>query len=143
MTEEEGVNHLKDQLFHGLRHNIHNALHYMYDKLDSQYSQLVMAARKAETERPRSGVSEVRVKSAVVEIESQSKMASFESTYEAIVQHFAYLMSTITNQNANNNGQNGPRHNNGNEKFPNMKTQGPKKDRNDIACWGCRGTGHR
>ena len=71
MTEEEGVNHLKDQSFYGLRHNIHKALCYMYDKPDSQYSQLVMAVRKAETETPGSGVSEVKAKSAVVEIDSQ------------------------------------------------------------------------
>ena len=105
MTEEEGVNHLKDHLFHGLQHNIHSALHYMYDKHDLQYSQLVMAARKAETETPGSGVSEVRAKSAVVEIESQSKMASSELPYEAITQQIAYLMSAITNQNANNNSK--------------------------------------
>ena len=47
MTEEEGIKHLKDHLFHGLKPNIHNSLHYMYNKPDSQYSQLVMAARKA------------------------------------------------------------------------------------------------
>ena len=50
MTEEEGVQHLKDHLFHGLKLNLCNALHYMYDKLDSQYSQLVMALRKSKTE---------------------------------------------------------------------------------------------
>ena len=44
MTKEKGINHLKDCLFHGLKPNIHNALHYMYDKPDSQYSQLVMTA---------------------------------------------------------------------------------------------------
>ena len=49
MTEVEGKNHLKDQLFHGHRHNIHNALCYMYNEPDSQYSKLVMAARKAKT----------------------------------------------------------------------------------------------
>ena len=43
----------------------------MYNKPDLQYSQLVIAARKAETETPGSGVSEVRAKSAVVEIDSQ------------------------------------------------------------------------
>ena len=36
MTEEEGVKHLKDCLFHGLKPNIYNALHYMYDMPDSQ-----------------------------------------------------------------------------------------------------------
>ena len=45
MTEDEDVKHLKDHLFHGLKPNIHNALCYMYDMSDSQYSQLVMAAR--------------------------------------------------------------------------------------------------
>ena len=43
MTEEEGIKHLKDYLFHGLKPNIHNTLHYMYNKPDSQCSQLVMA----------------------------------------------------------------------------------------------------
>ena len=33
MTEEEGENYLQDQLFKRLRHNIHNALHYMYENL--------------------------------------------------------------------------------------------------------------
>ena len=49
-----------------------------YDNPDSQYSKLVMAARKAETETPGSGVSEARVTSAVVKIESQSKASSSE-----------------------------------------------------------------
>ena len=66
MTEEKGVRHSKDHLFHGLKPNLCNALHYMYDKLDSQYSQLVMASRKAETETPRSNVSDARAKSTVV-----------------------------------------------------------------------------
>ena len=66
MTKEEGVRHLKDHLFHGLRPNLCNALHDMYDKLDSQYSQLVMALRKAETETLGSSVPEARAKSAVV-----------------------------------------------------------------------------
>ena len=48
MTEEEGHRHLKDCLFHGLKPNLCNALHYLYDKPDSLYSQLVMASRKAE-----------------------------------------------------------------------------------------------
>ena len=114
----------------------------MYDKPDSQYSKLVMAARKAETETPGSGVSEVRPKSVVVEVETQPKVASSEPPYEAITQQITYLMSAITNQNANNNGQNGPRCNNGNGIFPNARTQRPKKDRKDMICWGCGGTGH-
>ena len=38
MTEEEGHRHLKDCLFHGLKANLHNALCYLYDKPDPQYS---------------------------------------------------------------------------------------------------------
>ena len=48
----------------------------MYDKPNSQYSQLVMAARKAKTETPGSSVSEVRAKSAVVGTVSHTKVAS-------------------------------------------------------------------
>ena len=66
MTEEEGHRHLKDCLFHGLKSNLHNALCCLYDKPDSQYNQLVMALRMAETETLRSSVSELRAKSAVV-----------------------------------------------------------------------------
>ena len=74
MTEKEGVKHLKDLLFHGLKPDICNALCYMHGTPDSQYSQLVMAVRKAETETPGSDVSEARAKSAVVdEIDSKSK----------------------------------------------------------------------
>ena len=48
----------------------------MYDKPDSQYSQLVMAARKAETKTLEGSAPEARAKSAVVELEAQPKMAS-------------------------------------------------------------------
>ena len=143
MTEEEGKHHLKDWLFHGLRHNIYNALHYMYDKPDSQWSKLVMAARKAETETPESSVSEARAKLAVVQLETQPKVASSEPSYEAIMQQVMYLMSTITNQNANTNGQNGPRCNSWSGKFTNTRTKRPKKDRKDMLCWGYGGIRHR
>ena len=112
----------------------------MYDKPDPQYSRLVMAARKAETETPGSGRSEVRAKSAVVELGTQSKATSSEPPYEGTMQQIAHFMSAITNQNASNNGQNGTRHNNGNGKFPNTKTQSPKKHRKDMLCLGCGGT---
>ena len=95
----------------------------MYNKSDSKETKLVMAVRKAETETLGSGVSEARAKSAVVGLETELKVASSEPLYEAITQQIAYLKSTITNQNGNNNGENGPRCNNGNEKFPNTKTQ--------------------
>ena len=103
MTEEEGVKHLKDCLFHGLKHNIHNALHYMYDKPDLQYSQLVMAARKAETETPSSNMSEARAKSAVVGTNLQAKVVSSDPPYEELIQQIAHLMPAITNQNSGKN----------------------------------------
>ena len=115
MTKEEGVKHLKDHLFHGLKPNIHNALHYMYNKSDSQYSQLVMAARKAETETPGSNVSEARAKSTVVGTDSQVKVASSDPPYEALTQQIAYLMSANTNQNLSKNNEcNGSKQSNGN-----------------------------
>ena len=55
MTKEAGITHLRDQLLHGLKPNICNALCDMYHNPDSQYSQLVMAVRKVKTETPGSG----------------------------------------------------------------------------------------
>ena len=80
----------------------------MYEKPDSQYSQLVMAVRKAITETLGGVVPEARAKSAVVELEAQPKVASSDQSYETITQQITYLLSAITNQNVNNNGQNGP-----------------------------------
>ena len=113
----------------------------MYGNTYLQYIQLVMAARKAETETQVGSMLEARVKSAVVKLEALSKVASSDQTYEAIAQQITYLMSAITNQNLNNNGQNGSNDNNGGGKF--SKTQRLKKDRKDMTLWGCRGTGHR
>ena len=71
----------------------------MYDKLDSQYSQLVMASTKAETETPGSSVSEARAKSTVVGMDTtlQVKGTSSEPSYEVLTQQIAYLMSAVTN----------------------------------------------
>ena len=100
MTEEEGHSHLKDYLFHGLKPNLHNALCYLNDKHDSQYSELVMASRKVETETLGSSVSEVGAKSAVVGADTDlaETKASSEPSYEAITQQIAYLMSAVANQ---------------------------------------------
>ena len=144
MTEEEGVKHLKDHLFHGLKPNIHNALCYMYDKPGSQHSQLIMAAQKAETEMTRSSVSEARAKSTVVGTASasQAKVASSDPPYEALIQQIAYLMSAITNQNlSKNNGHNVSKSSNGNGKYSSTKFQRSKWDRNDMKSWGCGATG--
>ena len=55
--------------------------------LTPQYSQLVMAVRKAKTETPGS-VSKARAKSAMVGTETalQTKMASSDPSYEALTQ---------------------------------------------------------
>ena len=45
-----------------------------------------MAARKAETKKPRHNVSEVRASSAVVGTESQPKVSSSDPPYEAMTQ---------------------------------------------------------
>ena len=84
--------------------------------------------RKAKTEAPGSGASDIRAKSVVVDLDTQPKANSSEPPYEAITQQIVYLMAAITNQNASNNGQNGVRHNNGNVKFLNTKTQRPIRD---------------
>ena len=86
MTKEEGIKHLKDHLFHGLKPNLYTALCYMYDKPDCQYSQLVMTLRKAETETLGSSVPEARAKSAVMgtDTASQAKGANSEPSYEAL-----------------------------------------------------------
>ena len=131
MSDLEGEHHLKDCLFHGFSSKIWNELHYMYDNPNSQYSKL------AATETPGCGVSGVRAKSAVLGLETQSKTNSSEPPYEAIMQWIVYLMSAVTNQNASNNAQNGVRCKNGNEKFPNMKTQRPKRDQKGMLCWEC------
>ena len=86
ITEEEGVKHLKDHLFHGLKPNICNARCYMHDMSDSQYSQLVMVERKAETETLGSSVSKARAKPAVLGADTalQVKVASSDPLYEAL-----------------------------------------------------------
>ena len=109
VTQEEGQRYLKDHLFLGLKPNPSNALCYLYDKPNFQYSQLVMASRKAETETLRSSVSEVRAKSTVVgtHTDSLEKGASSEPSYEAVMQEIAYLMSALANQTSLNLNKNG------------------------------------
>ena len=100
MAKEEGHRHLKDCLFHGLKPNLCNALNYQYDNPASQYSQLLMASRKAEMKTLRSSVSEGRAKSAIVGANTDlaEMKASSESSYEAITQQITYLMSAVANQ---------------------------------------------
>ena len=95
MTEEEGHRHLKDLLFHGLKPNLHNAPHYLYDKPDSQYNQLVMASRKAEMETLGIGVSKGRANSTIAGTNTDLAKSKAISTYKAITQQIAYLMSAV------------------------------------------------
>ena len=147
MTEKEGHRHFKDCLFPGPKPSLHNAFHYLYDKPDSQCSQLEMASRKAETETLRSSVSEVRAKSAVVGADTDlaGKKASSEPSYEAITQQIAYLMSAIANQTSPNptktSGHLGFKPN-GNDKYSSNTFQRPKHDRKNMTCWGCGRTRH-
>ena len=147
MTKEEGHRHLKDHLFHGLKPNLHNALHYLYNKPDSQYSQLVIASRKAETKTLRSCVSEVRAKSAVIgaDTDSLETKASSEPSYEAIMQQIAYLMSAIANQtnlNLTKTSEHPEFKTNGNGKYSSNTFQRPKCDIKNMTCWKCGGAGH-
>ena len=120
----------------------------MYDKPDSQYSQLVMAVRKAEAETPGSSMSKARTKSTVVGIDTalQVKVTSSDPSYKALTQQIAYLMSAITNQTnqnpSKNSGCNGSKSSNGNGKYSSTKFQRPKRDRKDMKYWGCGGSGH-
>ena len=78
---------------------------------------------RSKTETPRGGVPEAKAKSAVVKLEAQPKATSSDQSPEAVTQQITYLMSAITNQNVNNNGQIGPNHNNGVENLLNLKDQ--------------------
>ena len=75
-----------------------------------------MAVRKAETETPGGSALEARAESAVVKLEAQPKAASSDQLYEAITPQIMYPMSTITNENLNNNVM-------GVGNFPNLKGQ--------------------
>ena len=138
---------LKDCLFHGLKPNLHNALHCLYDQPDSQYSQLVMASRKVEMETLGSNVSKGRAKCTIVGANTDlvETKAGSELSYEAIKQQIAYLMSAVTNQ-ANPNltrssGYPGFKHN-GTSKYSPNTFQMPKHDIKNMTCWGCGGTRH-
>ena len=104
-----------------------------------------MAVRKAETEKPRSSVSEATAKSTVVGTASASevRVASSDPPYEALTQQIACLMSAITKQNLSKiNGYNGSKLSNGNDKYFSTRFQRPKRDRKDMRCWGCGDIGH-
>ena len=106
-----------------------------------------MALRKAETDTLGGSVPDFRAKSAVVgtDTDSQVKGASSGSSYEAITQQTAYLMSAVTsqtNQNLNKNGGCMGFKSNGNGKYSSTMFQRPKRDKINMTCWGCGGSGH-
>ena len=49
-TEEEMERHLRDHLFYGVHKALWDNIHYLYDDKQITYTQLLMAARKAELE---------------------------------------------------------------------------------------------
>ena len=51
MMDLEAQQHLKDCLFHGVHKHICNSVWYFYSTYGTSYSQLMVAARKAEQER--------------------------------------------------------------------------------------------
>ena len=106
-----------------------------------------MALRKTKSNTLTGSVSEVRAKSAVVgaDTDSSEKRSSSEPSYEAIIQHIAYLMSAVANQtnpNPNKNGGCTEFKSNRNGKYPSTTFKRPKWDRKNMTCWGYGGTGH-
>ena len=142
ITKEKGHRHLKDHLFHGLKPNLCTTLCYLYDKPDSQYSQLAMTSRNAETETLGSSVSKSRANSAIVGANTDlaETKAGSEPSYEAIKQQIANLMSAVTNQASPNltksSGHLGFKHN-GTSKYSPNTFQRTKCDKKNMICWGC------
>ena len=106
-----------------------------------------MTLRKAETETLRSSVSEVRAKSAAVgaDTDSLAKGTSSEPSYKVITQQIAYLMSAVANQTSLNLKKNGGctgLKSNENCKYPSTMFQRPKRETENMTCWGCGGSGH-
>ena len=92
-------------------------------------------------------MSEMRAKAIVVgtDTDPQVKGASSEPSYKEITQQIVYLMSAITNQNnpsVNKNGGCTGFKPNGNGKYPSTTFQRPKKEKENMTCWGCGGAGH-
>ena len=89
---------------------------------------------------------EVRAKSTVVgtDTDSEVKGASSEPSFEAITQQITYIMSAVTNQtnqNLNKNGGCTEFKSNGNGKYPSTTFQRPQRDKKNMTCGGCGGSG--
>jgi hypothetical protein len=48
--------HLRDRLFHGMRKALRDSIRFLYEGQDASFSQLLLAARRAETENPETKV---------------------------------------------------------------------------------------
>ena len=49
IADHEVACHLKDQLFHGVHKHIRDSIRYLHSNPETTYSQLMVAARKAES----------------------------------------------------------------------------------------------
>ena len=70
-TEYEGEQHLKERLFHGMRKSIRDSIRFLYESRETSYRQVLIAARKAESEseETRHRVSQLEV------VESEDKVS--------------------------------------------------------------------
>ena len=71
MANHEVPSHLKDWLFHGVKKHIRDSMRYLYSNPQTTYSELVVTARRAESE-----TEETKVKvsqAAVTEVPPDSK----------------------------------------------------------------------
>ena len=85
IAEHEVPSHLKDQLFHGVKKHIRDSMRYLYSNPQTTYSELVVAARRAESETEET---KVKARSAVAtEVPSGSK---------ELGDQIARLMATLT-----------------------------------------------
>ena len=94
--------HLKEQLFHGVKKHVRDSVRYLYSNLQTTYSELVVAARRAESK-----TEETKVKArsaAATEMPSSSK---------ELGDQIAQLMATLTRAEQSSHpasAPNSPRH---------------------------------
>ena len=101
ITESETQCHLCDCLFHGLHNKLWNSLHYLYDNPTVKYSQLTVAACKAELEYENESktYADMKLKSAVVD----DKNSNNDGTDQQLkkngrnVEHLHPILSVIGN----------------------------------------------
>ena len=72
IADHEVSSHLKDRLFHGVKKHIRDSVRYLYSNPQTTYSELVVAARKAESETEETKV-KMQGQAAATEVPSGSK----------------------------------------------------------------------